>query len=111
VIEHLHLADCVVLPSYREGTPRSLLEAASVGKPIITTDTVGCREVVDEGINGYLCLLKSSSDLKCKMEKMFLLSEEDRLQMGNNSRKKMISEFDETLVINQYIALINTIVD
>jgi hypothetical protein len=45
------------------------------------------------------------------MEQMFLLSEEDRLQMGNNSRKKMISEFDETLVINQYIALINTIVD
>lgn len=110
VIEYLHLADCVVLPSYREGTPRSLLEAASVGKPIITTDTVGCREVVDDGINGYLCLLKSSSDLKRKMEQMFLLSETDRLQMGHNSRKKMISEFDETRVINQYLALINTIV-
>ncbi len=107
VIDYLHLTDCAVLPSYREGTPRSLLEAASVGKPIITTDTVGCREVVDEGINGFLCQLKSSTDLKLKMEKMFLLPEEERLQMGKNSRKKMITEFDEKIVINQYLALIN----
>ncbi len=111
VIDHLHAADCVVLPSYREGTPRSLLEAASVGKPIITTDTVGCREVVDEDFNGFLCQLKNSRDLKLKMEKMFLLSKQERLQMGKNSRHKMITEFDEALVINQYLELINRITD
>jgi glycosyltransferase involved in cell wall biosynthesis len=109
VIDYLHSADCVVLPSYREGTPRSLLEAASVGKPIITTDAVGCREVVDDGINGFLCEVKNSMDLKDKMEKMFLLSEPERLQMGENSRKKMITEFDEKFVIHKYLELMNTI--
>ena len=48
-------ADCIVLPSYREGMPRALLEAAAMGRPIITTDAVGCREVVDDGVNGFLC--------------------------------------------------------
>ena len=110
VVDYLRLADCVVLPSYREGVPRSLLEAASVGKPIITTDAVGCREVVDEGINGFLCELRNSNDLKAKMEKMFLLSEQQRLQMGENSRKKMLAEFDESIVINQYVELINSII-
>lgn len=109
VIDYLHLADCVVLPSYREGTPRSLLEAASVGKPIITTDAVGCREVVDDGVNGFLCEPRSVDDLKLKMEKMLLLSEEERLEMGKNSRQKMITEFDETIVINKYLQLINAI--
>lgn len=111
VVDFLRLADCVVLPSYyREGVPRSLLEAASVGKPIITTDAVGCREVVDEGINGFLCEVQNSNDLKTKMEKMFLLSEAQRLQMGKNSRKKMLAEFDESIVINQYVKLINSII-
>jgi glycosyltransferase involved in cell wall biosynthesis len=110
VVDYLRLADCVVLPSYREGVPRSLLEAASVGKPIITTDAVGCREVVDEGINGFLCEPRNSNDLKAKMEKMFLLSEQQRLEMGENSRKKMLAEFDESIVINQYVELINSII-
>jgi glycosyltransferase involved in cell wall biosynthesis len=110
VVDYLHLADCVVLPSYREGVPRSLLEAASVGKPLITTNAVGCREVVDEGINGFLCEVQNSNDLKTKMEKMFLLSESQRLQMGKNSRKKMLAEFDESIVINQYVKLINSII-
>lgn len=109
VLDYLRLADCVVLPSYREGVPRSLLEAASVGKPLITTDAVGCREVVDEGINGFLCEVQNSNDLKTKMEKMFLLSESQRLQMGKNSRKKMLAEFDESIVINQYVELISSI--
>jgi glycosyltransferase involved in cell wall biosynthesis len=111
VVDFLRLADCVVLPSYREGVPRSLLEAASVGKPIITTDAVGCREVVDDGVNGFLCEPRSVNDLKLKMEKMLLLSKEERLQMGKNSRKKMITEFDETLVINRYLELVNTIIN
>jgi glycosyltransferase involved in cell wall biosynthesis len=103
------LADCVVLPSYREGTPRSLLEAASMAKPIITTDAVGCREVVDDGINGFLCQIKNSLDLKDKMEAMFLLSNEQREQMGNKGREKMIQQFNETIVLEQYAIAIKKI--
>jgi glycosyltransferase involved in cell wall biosynthesis len=66
-------ADCVVLPSYREGTPRTLLEAAAMARPIITTDAVGCREVVDDGVNGVLCKVRDSADLAEKMAKMLLL--------------------------------------
>jgi glycosyltransferase involved in cell wall biosynthesis len=67
-------ADCIVLPSYREGTPRTLLEAAALGRPIITTDTVGCREVVDDGDNGFLCQVGSAPDLAEKMACMLMRS-------------------------------------
>ena len=109
VVEYLRRCDCVVLPSYREGTPRSLLEAASVGKPIITTDAVGCREVVDDGVNGYLCQVKSVVDLKDKMEKMLCLSESELLRMGLQGREKMQREFDETIVIDRYRELVSQI--
>ena len=63
-------ADCIVLPSYyREGTPRILLESASMQKPIITTDNIGCRDVVDDGVNGYLCKVKNALDLAKKWNK------------------------------------------
>ena len=106
VVDYLRLADCVVLPSYREGTPRSLLEAASVGKPIITTDAVGCREVVDEGYNGFLCEPRNAEDLTAKMERMLLLPEADRLKMGVNSREKAVRQFDEKIVIDKYVEVI-----
>jgi glycosyltransferase involved in cell wall biosynthesis len=67
-------ADCVVLPSYREGTSNILLEAASMEKPIITTNTTGCKETVDDEVTGFLCKVKDATDLAEKMEKMFLLS-------------------------------------
>ena len=106
VVDFLRQADCVVLPSYREGVPRSLLEAASVGKPIITTDAVGCRDVVDDGINGFLCEPRNVNDLKAKMEKMFLLPEAERLQMGCNGREKVLKQFDEKIVIDCYVKTI-----
>ena len=106
VIDFLRQADCVVLPSYREGVPRSLLEAASVGKPIITTDAVGCREVVDDGVNGFLYEPRSVNDLKAKMEKMLLLPEAERLQMGRNGRDKVLNQFDEQIVIDRYVETI-----
>ena len=109
VADFLAQADCVVLPSYREGTPRSLLEAASMGKPLITTDVVGCREVVDEGVNGFLCESHSVSDLKLKMEKMLLLPVADRLQMGLNSRSKALRQFNETIVIDRYVQVIKNL--
>jgi len=99
-------ADCVVLPSYREGTPRTLLEAAAMARPIITTNAVGCREVVDDGANGYLCNVRDAADLTEKMEQMLTLSPEQRSEMGLRGRAKMEVEFDEQIVIKKYLAAI-----
>jgi glycosyltransferase involved in cell wall biosynthesis len=103
------VADCVVLPSYREGTPHTLLEAAAMARPIITTDAVGCREVVDDGVNGYLCKVRDSGDLAEKMEQMLSLSPEQRTEMGLRGRAKMVAEFDEQIVIGKYLAAIEEI--
>lgn len=103
-------ADCVVLPSYyREGTPRTLLEAAAMGRPIITTDAVGCREVVDDGVNGFLCQPRDAGDLAEKMERMLSLTHEQRCEMGLRGRAKMEAEFDEQIVIQKYLAAIDAI--
>ncbi len=99
--------DCVVLPSfYREGVPKSLLEAAALGKPIVTTNNVGCRETVDDGLSGYLCEPKSVTDLKEKMEMIITHSHQERVTMGMNGRKKMESCFDENIVIDKYLKAI-----
>ncbi|OSL33187.1 glycosyltransferase family 4 protein [Escherichia albertii] len=100
--------DCVVLPSYyREGVPKFLLEAAAMGKPIITTDNVGCRDIVDDGVNGFLCQPKNKQDLINKIEGLFLLSNEDYTKFCLASRKKVEREFDEKIVISRYIEQIN----
>ena len=107
VKEEISQADCVVLPSfYREGIPRVLLESASMAKPIITTDNVGCRDVVDNDINGFLCKVRNVQDLVETMEKMLNLSENERINMGEAGRIKMINEFDEKIVINKYLETI-----
>lgn len=101
--------DCIVLPSYREGTPRSLLEACAMEKPIIATNVVGCKEVVDDTINGFLCEVKKAEDLAAKMELMLNLSQEQRENMGKAGRLKMIEQFDEKIVINKYLVAIKEI--
>jgi len=95
-------ADCVVLPSYREGLSRVLLEAAAMAKPIVTTDVPGCREVVDDGINGYLCRVKDAVSLAERMERIIGLGEEQRREMGAKGREKVVAEFDERIVIDRY---------
>lgn len=96
--------DCMVLPSfYREGVPKSLLEAAAMGKPIVTTDNIGCRETVDDGVNGYLCELRSTESLVDKLELVIQMTHEQRLDMGRQSRLKVEREFDEKIVINKYL--------
>jgi glycosyltransferase involved in cell wall biosynthesis len=95
-------ADCVVLPSYyREGVPRSLLEAASSGIPIITTDMPGCRDTLDDGVNGLICRPRDPHDLATCMIRMLSLSPAERDAMGNAGRQKMIEEFDERIVIER----------
>ncbi|MBN1760976.1 MAG: glycosyltransferase family 4 protein [Chitinispirillaceae bacterium] len=99
----IHNSDVVVLPSYyREGTPKSLLEALSTGRPIITTDMPGCRDTVLHGVNGFLCKPKSVQDLTEKMEAMLLMSAEDRKKMGKSSRKIAEEKYDERIVIDHY---------
>ena len=102
-------ADCVVLPSYREGVPRSLLEAASMAKPIITTDAVGCRDVVSNGVSGFLCRPRDAEDLVRQMRRMMALSPEERSMMGLAGREKMVREFDENIVIGRYLEAIQEI--
>jgi glycosyltransferase involved in cell wall biosynthesis len=100
-------ADCVVLPSYREGTPRTLLEAASSSKPIIATDVPGCNHVVKDDFNGFLCRLKDADDLAEKMKRMAGLADETLKTFGKNGRAKMEAEYDESLVINKYLAALS----
>lgn len=102
--------DCVVLPSYREGLSRVLLEAASMAKPVVTANAPGCRDVVDDGVNGFLCKVKDAQDLATQMEKMIQLDEPQRIQMGKAGRKKVIKEFDEKIVIDKYIRAIHDLV-
>lgn len=97
-------ADCVVLPSYyMEGTPRSLLEAAAMARPIITTDWVGCRNVVNDGVNGLLCRVRDADDLADKMLAMIRLSPAQRGAMGAAGRARVEREFDEKIVISAYL--------
>ena len=96
-------SDCVVLPSsYREGIPRSLLEAASLEKPVIASDIPGCRDVVVNEVTGYLCKPLSATDLQKKMEKMLLASPDERIKMGKAGREKVKSQFAMGVVLKQY---------
>lgn len=97
-------ADCVVLPSYREGLPRSLLEGAAMARPLIATDVPGCREVVDHGVNGLLCEVRSSASLAQAMERMLSMTPAERLAMGTAGRRKVEAEFDQKLVADAYLA-------
>jgi len=104
VEQEIAKVDCMVLPSYyREGVPKSLLEAGAMGKPIVTTDNVGCRETVDDGINGFLCEPRSSESLVEKLELIINMTHSERLAMGKKSRIKIEKEFDEQIVINKYL--------
>ncbi|HBA3937621.1 TPA: glycosyltransferase family 4 protein, partial [Escherichia coli] len=100
--------DCVVLPSfYREGVPKSLLEAAAMGRPLITTDSIGCKETVINNVTGYLCEPRSVSDLCAKMEKIISMSKEDKVKMGLAGRQYIERNFDERIVVDKYLNVIS----
>lgn len=102
-------ADCVVLPSYREGVPRSLLEAAAMARPIIATDVVGCRDAVEDDVNGLLCEVRNADDLAEKMIRMIELTPQRRMAMGAAGRRKVEVEFDEQIVIHRYLQALDSI--
>lgn len=104
-------SDVVVLPSYyREGTPKSLLEALSIGRPILTTNTPGCRETVINGENGFLCEPQSVKDLAEKMERFLLFEKHIIKKMGDRSRKLAEEKFDEKFVIDSYLLAIRSVI-
>ena len=88
-------SDCIVLPSYREAIPRTITEGMAMGKPVITTDTAGCREAVEVGINGFLVDVKSVDSLKQTFEKFIQLTSDQRHEMGEAGRQKALNEFDD----------------
>lgn len=92
-------AHIVVLPSYREGLPKALIEASAIGRPIVTTDVPGCREVLDEGGNGFLAKVKDVNTLANAIEKL-IVSKELRVKMGKAARKKAVEEFSIDMVID-----------
>lgn len=100
--ESISNVHCVVLPSYREGTPRSLLEAAACGRPVITTSVPGCMEVVAHGVNGLLCKERSSKALEEAMEEMLNTPADILTKMGKAGREMVVNSFDEQMVIHLY---------
>lgn len=95
-------ASCVVLPSYREGAPRTLIEAAAMARPLIATDVPGCRAVVDRDVSGFFCEVRSAESLAGAMERFLSLSSEVQQAMGAAGRTKMVREFDQALVVDAY---------
>lgn len=96
-------ADAVVLPSYREGLPRVMLESLAMGKPIITTDVAGCRETIKDGENGFKIPAEDSAALFEALIKMRDLSVQDRQAMGAVGRKMALEEFDEQIIVGHYL--------
>lgn len=103
VRSYIEQATTVVLPSYREGLPRSLLEGAAMGKPLIATDVPGCREIVQEDVTGFLCRARDSASLAMAMRKLAHLSTEQRAEIGAAARQRVQEKFSEQFVINAYL--------
>ena len=91
-------SDCIILPSYREGMPRVIMEAMAMERPVITTDTAGCRETVDENINGYLVPVRDGVALAGAMNKFIELDTPSRMKMGKAGRIKVLKEFDDRII-------------
>lgn len=94
----------VCLPSYREGLPKSLLEAASCGRPIVTTDVPGCREIVHDGDNGFLVEARNAAALADALAKL-LANPELRQQMGQRGRERVLNEFSQEIIVAQVLTL------
>ncbi|WP_194206464.1 glycosyltransferase family 4 protein [Superficieibacter sp. 1612_C1] len=107
----LRNVDCVVLPSYyREGVPKSLIEAAAMGKPIITTTNIGCRDTIENGITGYYCEMQNPKSVYEMMKEVIQCGHKKRVEMGLAGRDRAEKIFSEKIVINKYLNAINRIV-
>ncbi len=113
VVEHLgerqdvrpliRAATAVVLPSYREGMSRALLEGAAMGKPLVGADVPGSRELVEEGVTGALCAPRDAVSLAAAMERIAVAPPEEIARLGANARAKVEREFGEAVVVRAYL--------
>jgi glycosyltransferase involved in cell wall biosynthesis len=103
--------DCIVNPSYHEGMSNVLLEGASMGKPLIASNIPGCKETIEEGYNGYLFEVKSVISLEEKLIRFIELNNNKKKIMGENSRNKIKAEFDRSIVIDEYMRVINKVLN
>lgn len=102
---YIAASSCIVSPSFHpEGVANVLLEAAACARPIITTDRVGCKETVEDGVTGYLVKEMDSQDLIEKMRRFLSLTNEQRREMGLRGREKVVKEFDRRIVTEAYMS-------
>ena len=99
-------SDCIVLPSYREAIARSLTESMAMGKAVIATETAGCREAIDNGENGFLVPVKDSDSLRIAMDKIINMDNDELVMMGEKGRQKTINEFDDQIIAQNIINVI-----
>ncbi len=107
IINEIHNSQCIVLPSHREGTSKILLEAMSCGRPIITTDSIGCKHLVSENYNGFLCKNKNYLSLSETLIKFINLSLSDKKRFSQNSREFIKKNYDSKFINNLYLQKIN----
>lgn len=107
---HIAAASVIVLPSYREGLPRALLEGAAMGRPLVATDVPGCREVVEHGTNGFLCEAKSAGSLAKAMAALIGMAGGERARMGLAARRRVEERFSEERVVEAYLAALKALV-
>lgn len=96
-------ATAVVLPSYREGMSRALLEAAAMGKPLVGSDVAGCRELIEEGVTGALCRARDADSLADAMERIARLPPDHLRELGRAARRKVERDFGEQIVVDAYL--------
>jgi len=104
-------SDCIVLPSYREAIARSLTESMAMGKAVIATETAGCREAIDHGENGFLVPVKDSDSLRKAMDNIIQMNNEELAKMGEFGRTKTIKEFDDRIIANQIVDIVNSVLE
>lgn len=102
-------SNCIVLPSYREGMPRVILEALAMAKPVITTDVPGCRQTVDHGINGYLVKHMDSTSLSLGMQKILGLSKKELQIMGQKGREKALKHFNSEKISSELYEIVSQV--
>ena len=100
--EEIAKASVIILPSYREGTPRSLLEAAAMSRPLLATNVPGCKDIIREDYNGWLCKEKDTKDLTLAIEKVIQTDKKKLIEFGSNSRTLVEQNYGEQLVFEKY---------
>ena len=102
VREQIAASHCVVLPSYREGAPRTLIEAAAMARPLIASDVPGCKAVIDHRVTGYLCNARDAKSLADACLRFIALTREAQIAIGEEGREKMARDYDQAIVVDHY---------